>query len=175
MGLTELERDNYLAHYGVLGMKWGVRRSQAQLDRAAGRTTRKQKRAARDAPNAKYTKSMQKTDKDNYGSRAPKRINRRVNKGKSVNQARLMEIGRKAVIAGVATAAFQIAFIDIASGGEVRAAVGKKLHGRLSRVAKAREAREAGKKAVNQLLTTDYISSLKPIKLRRGRYKITDL
>lgn len=29
--------DNFLAHYGVKGMKWGVRRSQAQLDRAAGR------------------------------------------------------------------------------------------------------------------------------------------
>jgi len=29
--------DEALEHYGVKGMKWGVRRSQAQLDRAAGR------------------------------------------------------------------------------------------------------------------------------------------
>lgn len=28
--------DNQLAHYGILGMKWGVRRSQAQLERAKG-------------------------------------------------------------------------------------------------------------------------------------------
>lgn len=30
--------NNELAHHGILGMKWGVRRSQQQLDRLAGRT-----------------------------------------------------------------------------------------------------------------------------------------
>lgn len=31
-------------HYGVLGMKWGVRRTKEELDAAAGRNTRKSKR-----------------------------------------------------------------------------------------------------------------------------------
>lgn len=30
--------ENYLAHYGILGMRWGVRRSKAQLERARGKT-----------------------------------------------------------------------------------------------------------------------------------------
>ena len=33
-----------LKHYGVLGMKWGVRRTQDELDAAAGRTPRKSRK-----------------------------------------------------------------------------------------------------------------------------------
>ena len=36
-----------LQHYGVKGMRWGVRRSQAELDRAAGRTPRKSRKEKR--------------------------------------------------------------------------------------------------------------------------------
>lgn len=45
--LSDEDRD-FLQHYGVKGMKWGVRRSQAQLDREAGRppTRRQQRRAS---------------------------------------------------------------------------------------------------------------------------------
>ena len=53
------EADEFLAHYGVKGMKWGVRRSQTQLDRAANRTTsRKQER--RNASVEKQTAKMKK-------------------------------------------------------------------------------------------------------------------
>lgn len=33
--------NNELTHYGILGMKWGVRRSQRQLDRISGKAKRK--------------------------------------------------------------------------------------------------------------------------------------
>lgn len=35
--------DDILAHYGIKGMRWGVRRSRAELDRAAGRRVAKGK------------------------------------------------------------------------------------------------------------------------------------
>lgn len=39
--MNELERSNYLAHYGVVGMKWGVRRTPAQLGRASSKKSNK--------------------------------------------------------------------------------------------------------------------------------------
>lgn len=39
--------DDVVIHYGVKGMKWGVRRSQAALDRAAGRRQSADARTAR--------------------------------------------------------------------------------------------------------------------------------
>jgi hypothetical protein len=39
--------DEALEHYGIKGMKWGVRRDQATLDRAAGRKPRKETRKNR--------------------------------------------------------------------------------------------------------------------------------
>lgn len=43
---SSVDVDDFLAHYGVKGMKWGVRRSRAELDRAAGRTASATKEAA---------------------------------------------------------------------------------------------------------------------------------
>ena len=53
MTTNEPISDIVLQHYGVKGMKWGVRRSQAQLDRAAGRkTARANNKKRRSAPPA---------------------------------------------------------------------------------------------------------------------------
>lgn len=49
--------DDFLMHYGVKGMKWGVTRSQASLDRAAGRA---EKKAAKKEAKANKTPSAGK-------------------------------------------------------------------------------------------------------------------
>lgn len=51
---------SFLEHYGVKGMKWGVRRSQAELDRAAGR---KPSKATQSKPEAEYRKPKAKKPK----------------------------------------------------------------------------------------------------------------
>ena len=55
----QMTDEEFLQHYGVKGMKWGVRRSQAQLDRAAGRrTARKTARANKKRSSAPPASSM---------------------------------------------------------------------------------------------------------------------
>lgn len=49
-----------IEHHGVKGMKWGVRRSQASLDRAAGRKTVKKKTVRSTLANRKAEKNKQK-------------------------------------------------------------------------------------------------------------------
>jgi len=70
--MNELERANYLAHYGVVGMKWGVRRTPAQLGRASSKKSSKRpfisitvNKGAKKTESRKEAKAKAKADKRN--------------------------------------------------------------------------------------------------------------
>jgi len=73
--------DNYLQHYGVLGMRWGVRRTPAQLGRSSNGST-KQKRFSiglkKSVPkqDTQSIKPKQKTIKDLTDDELRQKINR---------------------------------------------------------------------------------------------------
>lgn len=94
-GLTEMEynfseinhtgvgmSDSELAHYGVKGMKWGQRR--AELSRK----------------NENYDDNQRNRDKQVYGARGSRRINRNMNKGDSISTARSREKTRRDSVMG---------------------------------------------------------------------------
>ena len=72
----QVDDEDSLTHYGVKGMKWGVRRK-------------------RDEHNKSYTDKQRKNDRAMYGNRAEKRINRKLNEGYGLSGARHFEVERK--------------------------------------------------------------------------------
>lgn len=82
-------KNNELMHYGVLGMKWGHRKSHV-----ISSSKKKPKR---------YSKEKQRMDQYVYGKSGVKRIKKRMDKGASYTKAQLMEYGRTAVMSMVAT------------------------------------------------------------------------
>ena len=67
-----------LYHYGVLGMKWGRRKSQRQQTKAAN-----------------YSSKQRSRDKAIYGEGAVKRIDKRMQEGAGIQEARHYEVKRK--------------------------------------------------------------------------------
>uniref|UniRef100_A0AAU7GZR8 Uncharacterized protein n=1 Tax=Streptomyces phage Scarif TaxID=3158858 RepID=A0AAU7GZR8_9CAUD len=63
-----------LIHYGVKGMKWGVRKNPKD-----------------DSPNSNYSRGQRSYDRKNHGKGGVKRINRRLNEGQDLKTARKNE------------------------------------------------------------------------------------
>lgn len=62
-------KEDYIEHFGIKGMKWGVRKKQSE------------------SKNKNYTSYKRYNDYVKYGNRGVKRINRSMNKGKTYEQA----------------------------------------------------------------------------------------
>jgi hypothetical protein len=81
--------SNELAHFGILGMKWGVRKDRKNV--------------------TNYSKQQRIRDKKIYSKGAVKRINKRMLDGESIQSARHNEVNRKARISTGKTIAKQVA------------------------------------------------------------------
>lgn len=97
--------NHYIAHHGIKGQKWGVRRFQNEdgsytdtgkkrrststgYEASNSKTKRKGFDAVRDK---NYSKDDARSDLKNYGYGAAKRINRRIKQGSSLEDARAKE------------------------------------------------------------------------------------
>lgn len=88
--------DNYLTHHGVKGMKWGVRRSQSELDRAAGRKTSKKKKSKGKKDDSSKSKSNGSTS-DGIVQKAKSKVQKKVSEVKKSREAkRAAAVVRKA-------------------------------------------------------------------------------
>lgn len=78
--------ESYLAHHGIKGQRWGVRRFQNE----DGTYTAK----GRNRRNENYSDKQYGRDKQVYGTLGARRINRNMNKGDMISTARSKEAER---------------------------------------------------------------------------------
>lgn len=81
--------DLELVHYGVKGMRWGVKKSGS--DGASRSERREAKRSAKevlDKPNASYSDRQRANDRNWGGKRYARDVNRKLNQGKTLKEAR---------------------------------------------------------------------------------------
>jgi len=116
--------ENFIAHHGIKGQKWGIRRYQNSDGTltAAGR-------ARYGISEDRYTRSQQIQDKRLYGKKAVKRVAKKLGQGENLKSARHVEakneFNRKAlkkatadaIGSGIGAAGASIAMQMMAHGG----------------------------------------------------------
>ena len=83
LNLSENDEDHF-AHYGALGMKWGVRKDVS----------------SKKSSNKDYSANQRKRDRQVYGSRGEKRVNKAMNQGDSISVARGREKHKRDKVLG---------------------------------------------------------------------------
>ena len=113
--------EDYLIHYGILGMKWGVRKKNYNFIKSM--VNKQQKYKGEVKWNKSYKKEDRTMDRFTFGKNGTKRINNRMNKGQSYKKAYAIELGRSAAT----IALISLAVGDYATGGAMHRAAGKKI------------------------------------------------
>jgi hypothetical protein len=118
--------DDFLAHYGVKGMKWGVTRAAGGVKSAAGKIKAKskakkaqRKENADKAREAGYTKFQKGNDLQNVGTGGVRKIEKRIANGETIRAARAKEYASstaKGLAVGAAILAAPIALVALDKG-----------------------------------------------------------
>lgn len=104
------DASSYLEHYGVKGMKWGIRKARLKSENAI--TNRNKSKKQLDKRNKKYGSADYSRDVSIYGRGGAERINKRLNKGKTLDQARRREAATQiATGLGLSAAFYSTAFM----------------------------------------------------------------
>lgn len=142
----------YLEHYGVKGMRWGVRRVKNRISNY--RSSQKKL----NEPNKRYSEANREKDRYLLGRSGVKRINKRLNKGYSYKKAIRREYGSQ-VIRGFVSAGLVSTSLVLSLYGEAI----------LKTVIQSREARRGAREAA-RLITKIGAGSV--VNLKRSQYSI---